>query len=84
MKTVENVYSVLARLYGSDTGEFFGASLATGDLNNDGLDDLIIGAPHWGNDNGRVYVYLGSLRVNFCYYTNQRFPFLKRPIFYQN
>lgn len=44
-------------------GEFFGASLATGDLNNDGLDDLVVGAPLWGNDNGKVYVYLGRPEV---------------------
>jgi len=52
-------------LCGSDIGESFGASLASGDLNNDGLHDLVVGAPHWGNDNGRIYVYLGNPRVNF-------------------
>ncbi|XP_011705683.1 PREDICTED: integrin alpha-PS5-like, partial [Wasmannia auropunctata] len=50
----------IVNLCGSEIGEFFGASLASGDLNNDGLDDLVVGAPHWGNDNGRVHVYLGS------------------------
>jgi len=77
MQTNKESTTVIARLYGSDIGEFFGGSLTTGDLNNDGLDDLVVGAPHWGNDNGRVYIYLGSLRVNFCYYTNQRFPLLQ-------
>lgn len=52
-----------AHLYGSDIGEFFGAGLATGDLNKDGLDDLIVGAPLWGNDNGKVYIYLGCPEV---------------------
>lgn len=58
---------MVARLWGTDIGEFFGASLATGDLNKDGLHDLVIGAPHWGTDNGRVHVYLGSPKVNFNY-----------------
>lgn len=58
---------MITRLWGTDIGEFFGASLATGDLNKDGLHDLVIGAPHWGNDNGRVHVYLGSPKVNFHY-----------------
>ncbi|XP_072751774.1 integrin alpha-9 isoform X2 [Anoplolepis gracilipes] len=57
--------SMIARLWGTDIGEFFGASLATGDLNKDGLCDLVIGAPHWGNDNGRVHIYLGSLKREF-------------------
>ncbi|XP_012234864.1 integrin alpha-9-like [Linepithema humile] len=65
MKTNEKFTSVVARLYGSDIGEFFGASLTTGDLNNDGLHDLVIGAPHWGNDHGRIYIYLGSSRKEF-------------------
>lgn len=63
---------MIARLWGTDIGEFFGASLATGDLNKDGLHDLVIGAPYWGNDNGRVHVYLGSPKVNIIVYTNPR------------
>ncbi|KAG7199784.1 hypothetical protein KM043_000447 [Ampulex compressa] len=51
--------SLVATLRGSEIGEFFGASLAAGDVDQDGLDDLIIGAPHWGMDNGRVYIYYG-------------------------
>lgn len=53
----------MAKLHGTDIGEFFGASLAVGDLNNDGLDDLLIGAPYWGEDSGRVYIYFGTSRV---------------------
>jgi len=38
----------------------FPASLATGDLDGDGYDELIIGAPNVNNHQGAVYVILGS------------------------
>lgn len=41
-----------------------GRSVASaGDVNNDGFDDVIVGAPHYDNgdtDEGRVYVYHGT------------------------
>ncbi|XP_015594346.1 integrin alpha-V [Cephus cinctus] len=52
--------ALVPSIIGNVIGQYFGASLAAGDLNNDGLDDLIVGAPHWGQDNGKVYIYLGS------------------------
>ncbi|XP_076659028.1 integrin alpha-PS3-like [Halictus rubicundus] len=57
--------SIVAKLQGSSIGEFFGASLAVGDINNDSLDDLIVGAPYWGQDNGKVYCYFGSSKGQF-------------------
>jgi FG-GAP repeat/Secretion system C-terminal sorting domain/FG-GAP-like repeat len=39
----------------------FGSSLATaGDLNGDGYDDIIVGAPKYGDEQGRVYIYFGG------------------------
>lgn len=52
-------------LRGFQVGEHFGASLAVTDINNDGRDDIIIGAPHHSDyknsgtnyDIGAVYIY---------------------------
>lgn len=52
-------------MVGFQSGEHFGASLAVIDLNKDGRDDIIVGAPHhtdYGNseikfDIGAVYIY---------------------------
>lgn len=56
---------IVEQLHGTEIGEFFGASLAVGDLDNDGLDDLLVGAPHWGQDNGKVYIYFGTEKEQF-------------------
>ena len=44
------------------TGDFFGRSAANiGDINNDGYDDLAIGAPNQAfPDSGKVYIYYGG------------------------
>lgn len=54
---------IISYLHGQEPGEYFGASLASGDLNNDGFDDLTVGAPHHNDKTGRVYVFLGSQDV---------------------
>lgn len=41
------------------TGDQFGQTLAVGDFNNDGVDDLAVGAPGRFNKAGVVYVYSG-------------------------
>lgn len=47
-------------LNGYQYGEYFGATLASCDLNNDDKDDLIVGAPLWTRDmdEGRVYIFM--------------------------
>ncbi len=48
-------------LDGAVTNSYFATSVASaGDINNDGYDDLIIGAPNYGSNVGRVYLYYGG------------------------
>ncbi len=46
---------------GPDNGDNFGFSLASGDFNNDGFDDLAIGAPGENDAGGLVNVVYGSV-----------------------
>jgi len=52
---------------GNGAGEQFGASIATGDVNGDKLDDLIVGSPFYSYDQavwmGKVSVYFGEENV---------------------
>ncbi|MCA9492729.1 MAG: FG-GAP repeat protein [Myxococcales bacterium] len=48
---------------GSQAGAALGQSVATGDVNGDGYDDVIVGAPTWNggqSDEGAAQLYLGS------------------------
>jgi len=62
--SMNNVADVI--LTGFAAGDLFGFSVATaGDVNGDGYDDVIVGAPYEGlNDNGRAYIYFGGLVMN--------------------
>ncbi|HEY0974977.1 MAG TPA: cadherin domain-containing protein [Solimonas sp.] len=49
------------RIDGEGVGStFFGRSIATGDLDGDGYDDLLIGAPQFDSSTGRGYVVYGA------------------------
>ncbi|XP_035245082.1 integrin alpha-5-like [Anguilla anguilla] len=59
---------------GEQMGSYFGYAVATTDINNDGLEDLLVGAPTFmvrGSDGrleevGRVYVYLQRGALDFA------------------
>ncbi len=54
-------------LHSTKNGEYSGSSLAVGDFNGDGLDDLLIGSPFTdrpANDAGVVYVVCGNRELS--------------------
>ena len=53
-KTGSNEVSVLQTISGHQLGEYFGAAVATVDLDNDGLDEVIVGLPLTTNENLRI------------------------------
>ena len=62
---IQTVATADATITGSFDNESFGASVASaGDLNGDGTNDLVIGAPRFplnGADTGRAYVFFGPV-----------------------
>lgn len=72
---VDREMRTLRNITGEQVGAYFGYALATADVNGDGLDDLLIGAPNYYNltaahkesnfDRGRVYVALQTQRHEF-------------------
>ena len=60
--TVDPVYTTAATsLTGGASSDRFGwRASSAGDVNNDGYDDVIVGAPRYSSSTGRVYVYHGS------------------------
>ncbi len=46
---------------GATNGDYFGHVVSNaGDVNNDGIDDIIVGAPFYGSYQGRAYIYYGG------------------------
>lgn len=57
--SMDNIVDVVMKAEGSYDN--FGHSVSTvGDYNNDGLDDVIIGAPLWGGQDGAAYLFLST------------------------
>lgn len=65
----EHRMEIIRELEGQQLGEYFGAALCVLDVNGDGLDDVLVGAPHYGDkrtwDQGRIYVYLTTGNLTF-------------------
>lgn len=52
-------------LVSEGTEDHFGFSVSgAGDVNNDGFDDIIVGADYENSDKGRVYIYYGGSEMN--------------------
>lgn len=54
---------------GENENDKFGSAIAFGDMNNDGIDDLIVGAPNYdfnasNPDSGAVFIFNGSLTTD--------------------
>ena len=48
----------------STEGNYFGQGVALRDFNNDGYDDIVIGAQGYNKNQGRAYLYYGNTRAN--------------------
>lgn len=46
--------------YSSVGDAYYGRTLAIGDANNDGYDDLVVGAPHYDSLRGAAYIHHGA------------------------
>ncbi|XP_022084385.1 integrin alpha-9-like isoform X2 [Acanthaster planci] len=55
-------FTLLSQVVGEMMGTYFGAAVRGMDLNNDGLTDLLVGAPLYSvtQDEGRVYIYIND------------------------
>ena len=61
MTALELLLPELGAMFGPDASSSFGAALAcAGDVNADGRQDLIVGAPAYSTSTGRAYICYGS------------------------
>ncbi|MBN2071739.1 MAG: FG-GAP repeat protein [Candidatus Krumholzibacteriota bacterium] len=59
--SVDNLKDVVMSIDGPGSDNLFGCSVSgAGDVNGDGIDDVIVGAGMYGEDRGRAYVFLGG------------------------
>ncbi|GLV40343.1 Integrin alphaPS5 subunit [Carabus blaptoides fortunei] len=50
-----------SKIQGLDQGSRFGMAISSlGDINKDGFEDIVVGAPYYNDNRGVIYVYLGS------------------------
>jgi len=70
-----------ARLYATDAGDGAGSKLAAGDLNNDGIDDLVIGNKDVNFENCKIWVVFGKsgLSGDINLDTSEDIAILQRP-----
>ncbi|MBX7042007.1 MAG: FG-GAP-like repeat-containing protein [Ignavibacteria bacterium] len=62
-QTMDNTPDVI--MNGEYSNDYFGSSASSaGDVNDDGFDDVIIGAYRYGSDTGRAYIYYGGSLMN--------------------
>ncbi|MDX2050098.1 MAG: FG-GAP-like repeat-containing protein [Rickettsiaceae bacterium] len=54
--------------YFGTEGDYIGYSVSGADINNDGLSDIIIGAPYTNSNQGKVYILYGSTN-RYDYYS---------------
>ncbi|XP_064647988.1 integrin alpha pat-2-like isoform X1 [Lineus longissimus] len=69
----DNLLNVMQNISGDQLGSYFGYAIEVADLNGDGADDIIVGAPFYSNyhdyndrsrgyETGRVYIYYQNAR----------------------
>ncbi len=51
------------QLKGAATGDSLGYAVAAGDVDGDGIADIVVGAPNHGTNTGAVYTVYGGLRM---------------------